>query len=313
MINVLSCMNNANAHVKLMVKWDLEIKRKKLIHNDFGVYDEAEGGCYDLVDDKENLLDESERAMGGPVLVSILKFDGQNRHVGTKLEIKSPFLVNILRTTIRGYPGEENRALKSRSVYFDEPYMILFHNRRALAGHAETLEGEPRRHLDHLLEFMRSEAPNVSQKLDELERGITESIDFNTIWLLYRPGTTVYSLEEQEWRAFKTGSLERSQQSILGSRSFIDVETTWVEFAQSGDTLAKASEFSTIEYFEGTRQIADLKLVPSNYLRDEARIKQEIIERGRHYWSYHSEPFFQEYIGNAWLSKTRETVKRHPS
>lgn len=236
---------------------------------------------------------------GGPIMTHYRNLTGDS--FDNQLEIHSPLLIEALRTAIGYYAGDDFKVLKGNTVIFDEPYMMLFHNRRKLVDHAANIVDEAKDHLLYLLDFLRQDLPHASQKLDEIEQRSCKTIDFSSLWLLYQPpGTIVYTRVSQEWRAFRIASLEGFKQQANGVRSGLILEQSWMYINAMEDGLVSRSQSASVANFDDEQLISTLQFIPQGYLPDEAAIREQLIARGRTCWNFRGKANFLDYTGNAW-------------
>ena len=282
--------------------WIQEVRRQVRYKDKYG--DVRTG---DLNEDTLLGRDRNMGRDGGPIMTHYRQVTGD--YYDNQLEIHSPLLIEALRTAIGHYAGDDFKALKGDTVIFDEPYMMLFHNRKKLVDYAASIMDEAKDHLLYLLDFLRQELPQVSQKLDEIEQNTCKKIDFSTLWLLYQPpGTVVYTRVNQEWRAFRIASLGGFKQQANGARSGLSLKKTSMGINATKDGLVSRADYTTIANFDDELLISTLQFVPQGYLPDEAAIREQLIARGRTCWSYRETPHFLEYTGNAW-PKNMQSVR----
>lgn len=116
----------------------------------------------------------------------------QDGSSGLEIVIYSSQLIDLLKKACTNYPGSEYQALFKPSVCFKDPFMMLFYNMDTILemkGFVE--EEELKEAVNKLLELkpMSFYPATVNQR-----SGLSDAIAFHDLWLLYRPGTTVYRL-----------------------------------------------------------------------------------------------------------------------
>lgn len=149
-------------------------------------------------------------------------------------------------------------------------------------------------HLKMLLEFMRTEHPKFSLKLEEIEEGRCRKIGFNYLWLLYPPNTPVY---------VGRGGVDR-QMVIYSRASTINQKGLSVPLKlQCWDVDYEQKVFKRIfskwiiEPFLGEKYLEDLDLVPAHYMSDSADLMSKLVSRGRRYHELNKSVCLQEYYG----------------
>ena len=169
--------------------WNNEIKRWKRVTNRYG--------NTEIYKASEKIEDVRARS-SGYVLTVYDEYDHEGNRTHVSLEINSAPLLELLRKVITYYPGDEFDTLRGLeatgdTVTFTDPSMILFTYRKQLQQSLNDCHPEnAKEHLKMLLDFMRTEHPKFSLKLEEIEEGRCQKIGFNYLWLLYPPNTTVY-------------------------------------------------------------------------------------------------------------------------
>ena len=283
--------------------WKLEVKRWKEMPDKFGdpVRHDDEAGL-------EAFL-EHNTSVGGYVLDSSRVYDRKMRHTGTKLEIRSPLLIGILKRVIQPYPRDDYDLLFAADVIIQEPYIMIFHNLRKLEQEFEKLEGDEKKHLRVLLDFLRKEWPTACETLDLLEARDAKEIAYKFIWLLYPPGTIVYAHTDGEWEAFRVSRLRGFKQLSAVSFGGLTVHCEYARFDDTGTKLARGSEAFYLESFAGNRPIQSCRLIPEAHMSEPVAVRQSLIERGQKFLNFKDKAHFQEYTGDAWLT-TAQNVSR---
>lgn len=131
-----------------------------------------------------------------------------------------------------------------------------------------------------------------------LENGL---ITFDLIWALWKPSTLVYTATygcHDEPRAFKVGMAEKHYSMMRGD--FYWVEGKYFEY--DGKQFGYGTTSVEIPDFQGARKITSLPCYPLKYHKDEAGLKETLIERGKkfarlggvHYKSHQGMAFFKK-------------------
>ena len=132
-----------------------------------------------------------------------------------------------------------------------DPLMLLFHNRTTLnrflerGGFVSDSDEvkQARAHAKLVLDFMRKEL-DESKVLDDIESSQPSGvIDFPNIWLLYPPGTTVYSKENGEYEAFVVDSVRGVNKSLRhksGQHTYSRLELTCWSINYDGEIFGRS-------------------------------------------------------------------------
>ena len=224
-----------------------------------------------------------------------------------ELEINSLPIIKILRKIIDYYP---QYSLEAESVTLPSPYRLLFHFRKELMAccKAQDTDEETRQHVELLLDFMRNENDSISQGLDILEAETEEPEDkivsFNNCWLLFPPGTIVYSSQDGDLQAYMVESLEGMEQLALPNGRLYYEPLALQCWSIDYDGTHFGRKFTTLSVlsFHGSKKVKNLEVRAANYLRKEEnnQIRKKLINRGKRFWAFEG-AHHQEYLGNAWL------------
>jgi len=286
----------------------VEVKRWKEIVN------ESEDGPRELVDNASAFNDKPEKrgiTRTGHVLISYSEYNKDRVHITTRLEVNSTPLVQTLQKVIRNYPHVALETLRREEVIFYEPYMMIFHHYNQLHEEHSRLRDESKRHLGLLLGFVRDEWPKVGETINRMTENNIKDIGFNELWLLYSPGTIVYTKEDDELSAYRVNRVVGFHRShkVKGLFTPMEIECSWVHFNTKGNKLVESYRLLHVPPYTGTQAIRDLDVVPGGYLPEEASQRELLIARGQRYWEYRDRGHFQSYFGTAWLTTTPQVRK----
>ena len=207
----------------------------------------------------------------------------------------------MLRKVITYYPGDEFDTLRGLeatgdTVTFTDPSMILFTYRHELQKSLDDDHPEnAKEHLRMLLDFMRTEHPKFSSKLQEIEEGRCQKIGFNYLWLLYPPNTPVYvgkgGIDRQMVVYSRASSINQKGLSVPLKLQCWDVDYEQRVFKRIFSTWI-------IEPFLGEKNLEHLDLVPQHYMPNAADLRSKLISRGRRYYELNKTVCLQEYYGD---------------
>ena len=243
-----------------------------------------------------------------PILTVVRMFDMGNRFWKKKLEIVSPSLIESL-THVSNY--ETDVEMVDGDLHLYEPFMVLFHNRQQLRSLAEdTSDSTPAKEPAKLiLDFMQYEFADISQKLDDVESANPSgSITFPNMWMLYPPGTIVYSIENGEREAFVIDSIrgvQRRRPSFIGSYSHTRLDITCWAINYDGEIYGRVWSTHCILPFHGSKDISTLDLVPEKYLPEAESVKSALLVRGKQFWALQGQKYL-EYTGEMYTQETSD-------
>ena len=263
---------------------------------------------------EENSEDFSEKH----VLKVIREFDRNKAFWRTCIEIFSPslqaFLDRVLGFTAKLHPADD-------VYHLSEPFMDLFLNRKVLTeaiedqdvGSKETDLIQARSHVQLVLNFLRNDYANLSRKLDELESDTPSGlITYPELWLLYKPGSIVYTLENGEYEAFVVDSIRgmnKRQKSTTARFSHGRLDLTCWSIDYDGEVFGRVWSMHCIAPFHGTREISSLDLIPERFLPKAGEVKESLLARGKLFWSLQGQQC-REYTGELYSQHTNEEATR---
>ena len=242
------------------------------------------------------------------ILTVVRVFDIGNRFWKKKLEIASPSLIDSL-AHVSNY--ETDVEMVDGDLHLYEPFMVLFHNRQQLRNLAEdTSDSTPAKEPAKLiLDFMQYEFADISQKLDDVEcTNPSGSITFPNMWMLYPPGTIVYSIVNGEREAFVIDSIrgvQRRPPSFIGRNRHTGLDITCWSINYDGEIYGRVWSTHCILPFHGTKDISALDLVPEKYLPEAESVKSALLVRGKQFWSLQGQKYL-EYTGEMYTQQASD-------
>lgn len=219
-----------------------------------------------------------------PLLTAVSEYD-RNQFWRRRVEIASPAFFDLLREVSRH--NISDLALHEGIFYLMEPLMALFLNRKQLTDYVENTN-EPtqaKEHAKFILDFLKTDFSDISRVLDNFESTTPPNlVKYSDLWMLYRPGTTVYSRANGEWEAFVVDSLDGMQVRKPSPDNFhaltrLDIRAWSMDF--DGEVYGRVWSIHCIAPFHGVKDISYLSLVPENFLLDGNAIRESLISRGK--------------------------------
>ena len=243
------------------------------------------------------------------LLTVIREFDRYKQFWRRRLQIVSPSVIGLLKD-LPLYDIDQNSrdGFEDGELRLTEPFMVLFHSRKHLQEKAAIDTRRVRDQVQFVLDFMRTEYSDTTQKLDDLESANPSGlISYPDLFLLYAPGTIVYSRENGEYEAFVVDSLRGMRKRQGGGYGRLDL-TCW-SINYDGEVFGRVWSIHTIPPFHGTKTISSLDLVPEQFLPNLQKEKSKLISRGEKFWSMHGQKFL-EYTGEMWSQQTSDEAVR---
>lgn len=191
--------------------------------------------------------------------------------------------------------------------------MVLFHSRKQLYSKMKNESTQIQHQVQLLLDFMSNEYNDVSRKLNDIESAKCSGlITYSDLWLLYPPGSIVYSRENGEYEAFVVDSLrgmQKRQRGQYGRHSHGRLDLTCWSINYDGEVYGRVWSVHTISPFHETREITSLDLVPERFVPERKRVKTDLISRGERFWSLQGQKF-REYTGEIWSQYSTDEAVR---
>lgn len=241
------------------------------------------------------------------LLTVIREFDDRRQFWRRSIEIVSPVFGDLLEDVSQYH---SDVALVDDELRLTEPLMVLFHNRKRLTGIANASVGssvefipQGQDHAKFILDFMRTDFADVTKKYDEIESASPSGlITFPELWMLYKPGTVVYTTENGEHEAFVIESIrgmQKRQRGQSGRHSYTRLDLVCWSINYDGEIFGRVWSTHCIAPFHDTREIKSLDLVPEMFLPETEKTKASLISRGKHFWSLQGQQY-REYTGEMW-------------
>ena len=216
-------------------------------------------------------------------------------HYKIFIDIKSELLRDVLRQVLIGIPtvslhGDKPEVWSSKSTDRFRTLMpsqirieILFHFLPQIEAKRDItlLESDKEtQHLDLLIRFLQEHYASIIKTLPELlERG---EMTFDLLWTLFPPNTLIYTScvysEEPKCLIFDFG-----EEKLLKKGKFYVLQCRYLDF--NGKVLGEVISNLLIPEFRGAKPITSLEAFPLKYHREMAKVKAELIERGRRFAS----------------------------
>ncbi|KAL8751378.1 MAG: hypothetical protein Q9199_006461 [Rusavskia elegans] len=251
------------------------------------------------------------------VLSVFREYDMKKNYWRRTLEIRSPPFIELLRLV--SYSNVDLPA-SDDMLSLKEPLMTLFHARPKLAEWLESAELDPQNdahvqtqeHTKLILNFLENECQDVVKMQNDLDAwgtsGVGGVIKYEHAWLLYSPGSVVFSKENGEYEAFVVESIrgcQRHQPSYNSRFTHSTLEITCWSIDYDGEIFGRVWSTHYVAPFEGSKEISSLDLVPEGFVLDSDTVKKSLVERGSEFWALQGQ-CFREYTGEVWSTHTSE-------
>ena len=228
------------------------------------------------------------------------------------LKINSSYLLNILKSVIE-YASESphGEEFGVGMGEFNYPYKDLYHHMDDLvryragesylrAQHPAAFNERADCHIDLILDYLSLQRDIPFEKYASARREKVSVTTFASCWLLLKPGTDVYVREEDGlMNAYIVHAVSGGVTQVDGKAINRDYEVSVWNLACDGTHAFPESRRVHVPVFDNEREVKSLPAFPVEYNDnfDDGRLKQELIERGKRYLKYTSQPSFLQYSG----------------
>ncbi|OBS28477.1 hypothetical protein FPOA_02414 [Fusarium poae] len=225
--------------------------------------------------------------------------------ISKRLTVHSAPLLEILRRYVSYYPSA---TVDSSALWLEEPFALVAHHYKEIKAHLDAnkanivqesadteieniKKGEDEevtglRHLSWLLDFFQKAV--LDDMINEENRHADEMCTFRMLWLLFKPGMTVYHETDGHLGAYVLESVD-TDPSILSILPPIrpkpyTIKVWSLDF--DGKYVGRVGKTITIAPFEGVRPIRSLQLVPCHIIdRDDGgKWKKTLEENGKRWY-----------------------------
>jgi hypothetical protein len=259
-------------------------------------------------DDESAVIKTDERDFSKKSLLTVIReFDDKKQFWRRNIEIVSPVFPDLLEDVSQYHTDV---ALVDGELCLTEPLMVLFHNRKRLTGIADaTIDGDieftpqGQDHAKFILDFMRTDCGDLTKKYNEIESANPSGlITYSELWMLYKPGTVVYNIDNGEHEAFVIESIrgmQKRRRGQSGHHSYTRLDLVCWSINYDGEIFGRVWSTHCIAPFHETREIKSLDLVPEKFVPEKEKVRSSLISRGKKFWSLQGQKY-REYTGEMW-------------
>lgn len=208
------------------------------------------------------------------------------------LKINSPAIINAMQSVIDYYPNQE---FTGSSIEVDEPFSVLIHFEQELADFREKFapsnlnqetelcerEKDTYEHLGVLHKFLHERHDAAIR--DELQRHERGYATYEMLWLLYKPGTTVYGDFQLEGK-YSAYVVQSVSGGVIHGRAVQYDLTLWF-LDYDGNYMGRRMKSRFQQPFSGEKEITKLECVPLKFWKaDEKRpydLERHLVQRGK--------------------------------
>ena len=223
-------------------------------------------------DDLEEAAENAESARYALLIRNTKCYDGRKKLQIASIIVQSPLLKKVLGSVLKDYPGITTTLER---LTFNAPFQPFVHRWKNLVEALQD-EGDPetKAHLELFHKILEAELrDDLKARDDFILNGV---ITFRTCWMIFEPGTIVFSLRDGQNCAarLKNGNYQSTRCGECYSLSCEIVD--W-----DGENFGLGNSQLTVWGFEGTMKITKLSAYPLEYHPNLSKVKEELIQRGK--------------------------------
>ena len=223
-------------------------------------------------DDLEEAAENAESARYALLIRNSKCYDGRKKLQIDSIVVQSPLLKQVLGSVLKDYPGITTTLDR---LTFKAPFQAFIHRWKNLLGALESeKDPETKDHLELLYRILEAELRDDLRARDDfILNGV---ITYSTIWMIFEPGTIVFTMKDGQNCAARFNS-GHFQQTNCGDRYVLSCQIVdW-----DGENFGLGHAHFHVSEFEGTIKITKLSAYPLQYHPNLIKIKEALIQRGK--------------------------------
>lgn len=192
----------------------------------------------------------------------------------TLLEVQAPGLIQIIRQLVAYYPDDSFRV--GDTIKFQDPPKLLYYYRKELAEYKDRddVDERTKQHISFALNFLNSHLGDLMKSYEQfLSAGM---INFEHLWMMFKPGMMVYERETEELYFLKNGTVAETPCGVVYALVCYHID-------YNGEKLGKVERSISIPGFGNPRTISSLPVLPLDFCEDPDAIKQKLLARAKRF------------------------------
>ena len=223
-------------------------------------------------DDLHAAAENSETARYALLVRNRKCYDGRKSLEIDSIVVQSPLLRASLGRVLQDYPGVTTNLERLTFKAPFQPFVHRWENFEAELRREQ--DDENKAHLQLLHQVLGNELQNdLKARKDYIENGV---ITYDTCWMIFEPGTTVFAIEDGQIRAAKltNGSYSSTRCGNCYALNCQMVDWDGEEFGLG---------YFNLQIYEwgGTQKITQLSAFPLQYHPNLDRVRRDLIRRGK--------------------------------
>ncbi|KAL9092101.1 MAG: hypothetical protein Q9165_004534 [Trypethelium subeluteriae] len=206
-------------------------------------------------------------------MVATRWFEGKNKYIKTTLEIKSPALINALRTLVPYYPDNTSLHM-DKTIKIEDPPALIYHYRNELQEYAQAqdVDAKTKLHISYVLRYL---VTIMGEQIEEFNTHLDHGlIDYKNLWMIFRPGGWVYQPGKDQLYFLQHGAY-----GITESADSFHLRCHMVNY--DGKNVGLEQTVLYIYKYEYPRDITALSVYPLSLHGDPKGLKRRLISRAQ--------------------------------
>lgn len=199
-------------------------------------------------------------------------YDGRKKLEIDSIVVQSPLLRGVLGTVLKDYPGITTTLER---LTFKQPFEPFVHRWTQFSEAVRTeQDSETKAHLELFHKILQVELQEpIKARDDFILNGV---ITYDTCWMIFEPGTIVFTVEDKQKVAARLRSGAFTQ---TGCGNVYRLSCEYVDW--DGENFGLGNTALDIYEFRGTAEITSLSALPLHYHPTIDQVKEDLIRRGK--------------------------------
>ncbi|KAL1854479.1 hypothetical protein Daus18300_011400 [Diaporthe australafricana] len=236
--------------------------------------------------------------------------------------VRSIHIKQALQKIVTYCPG---LRLSGEFLEIVEPYCLFYHHLDGIKAYQRTFHGAPDhdgnirdlysdtkkpglkpcdevtyKHLAVLRDAIQSQNLAAVEEEEKRHEQSPALVTFGMLWLLLKPGTTVYTKVHGRLAACVIKQFNFSPQFTLRKEAVAYKVELW-HLQYDGKVLGRYELDRSIRAFEGEKRLTDLEVTPAKFYdaHDNGALRKKLEDRGEKYFKFISRPRQVDYRGQS--------------
>ena len=225
-------------------------------------------------DDLDDPVENERSARYALLIRNVKSYEGKRKTDIDSIIIQSPLIRDALKKVLDNYPGITTGLDRMKIKPNFEAFVHRWPKLRTAI--AKATDPATKSHLQLLHDVLEAELADDIKARDDLLAH--KAIDFHRLWMIFEPGSTVFSTNLGQPCA---ALLDRGSYSSDQCGAYFYLRCNFLQW--DGKKFGSAVTGYKIREFEGTCPISQLTAFPMHFHPDEKNITAKLIARGKEF------------------------------